>query len=393
MTIGYIPGPLDTLSGEFFPHFVHMRENIAALEKRVDIDVITADRANTWYRVFQKTGFFHLLNRGSLHALRKFLNLIFFLAVYLETRRRIHSRKNDVYLLRFSFSNYLVSRYLRSKDLRVLLEVHALAHVEEKEYGQTWAPPFYFPFIRYLEKRILASAQAMTSVSASLKTSLVDLGVKGKKIHVIHNAVDPIKFARPVDPHKIKRLHHLEDKVVIGYVGSFARYHGIGLLIDVAQRLRNKYEDIAFLLVGRNVHGSDNPQEQVSAIGLSHLFTFTGELPHFEIPEHIAAMDVAVIPDFNNYGSPMKMFEYMAMRKAVLAPDVPCIREVIEPGRTGVLFERGNVGEAVRGLETLIRDEQIRHDLGRRAHAQVMAFHTWDRNAERILQILESMTS
>ena len=176
-------------------------------------------------------------------------------------------------------------------------------------------------------------------------------------------------------------------------MGSFARYHGIGLLIDVAQRLRNKYEDIAFLLVGRNVHGSDNPQEQVSAIGLSHLFTFTGELPHFEIPEHIAAMDVAVIPDFNNYGSPMKMFEYMAMRKAVLAPDVPCIREVIEPGRTGVLFERGNVGEAVRGLETLIRDEQIRHDLGRRAHAQVMAFHTWDRNAERILQILESMTS
>jgi glycosyltransferase involved in cell wall biosynthesis len=125
--------------------------------------------------------------------------------------------------------------------------------------------------------------------------------------------------------------------------------------------------------------------------GLCEVFTFAGEVPHSRIPLYVAAMDIAIIPDFNTYGSPMKLFEYMAMRKAIVAPDVPPIREVIEDGKTGILFERGNVAQALEGIERLIENEQLRHDLGRRARAKVVRSYTWDQNAERIANIAESM--
>jgi glycosyltransferase involved in cell wall biosynthesis len=121
------------------------------------------------------------------------------------------------------------------------------------------------------------------------------------------------------------------------------------------------------------------------------MFTFTGEVPHSEIPVYIAAMDIAIIPDFNTYGSPMKLFEYMAMGKAIVAPDVPPIKEIVEEGKTALVFERKNSIQAVKCIEALIRDKELRNKLGIRARNVVLNSHTWDQNAKRIVSIVGSM--
>lgn len=396
MRIGFIPGALDTLSGEHFPHLIHMRENIRALSKKAEVNVLTADKVNALYLAFQSSGFYERLSHRNMHILRKILHFLFFLMVYLEVRRNINCGKNELFLVRHSFSsNYLIARYLRSKGYKILLEVHALAQVEEKHHGQTYLPEccsyFYFLLVNYLEKKMLGWADRITTVSESLKKSLVDLGVEEKKIHAVHNAVEPDKFLSIADAEELIKKYNLDRNIVVGFVGSFARYHGVEILLDVAERLEKKFENIVFLLVGRNVHGPDNPMENVFTGRFSSVFVFAGEVPHSMIPQHIAAMDIAIVPDFNDYGSPMKLFEYMAMKKAVVAPDVAPIREVVEDGQTALLFERGQADEAARCIERLIEDENLRHAMGRKAHREVMTFHTWDQNAGRIVDIAESM--
>lgn len=391
MRIGFIPGPLDTLSGEHFPHLVHMQDNLKALRKKTEIELIMAEKANNKYLKFCKTRAFSILNRKHMHVLRKLFHLAFFLAVYMEVKKRVKNQQNDVFIVRFSFANYLIARYLHSKSHKLLLEVHALAHVEEREFGQTYAPMFFILMIRYLEKKMLALAHQIITVSGSLRMSLASLGVDSARIQAVHNAVDPELFDYTTNPVDVIRRHNLENKTVVGFVGSFARYHGVRLLLKVAENFQKQDQNAHFLIVGKNVHGTDNIVEEVVASELAPMFTFSGEVPHAMIPSYIAAMDIAMIPDFNNYGSPMKLFEYMAMKKAIVAPKVAPIREVIENGKTGILFERGNVMEAVKGIEMLIKDERLRRDLGQRAYVEVMSYHTWDQNAKRIVQIAELM--
>jgi glycosyltransferase involved in cell wall biosynthesis len=391
MRIGFIPGALDTLCGEHFPHLVHMQENVEALRKKAEISVLTANEAKAWYMRFQKSGLHKILDRKYMHVIRKLLNFVFFLAVYMELKKDINHQQSDIFLVRFCHSNYFIARYLHSRGCKILLEVHRLAHVEEKEYGQSYAPPFYFVITRYLEKEILRRADRITTVSESLKKTLADFGIGVERIHAIPNAVDPDKFKSTTNPNAIIEQYKLEDKIVVGFVGSFARYHGLEILLDIAETVQNKYENIIFLLVGKNVHGSDNAMAKVSARRLSQLFTFTGEVCHSRIPFYIAAMDMAIIPDFNTYGSPMKLFEYMAMGKAIVTPDVPPIREVIEDGQTGILFEKGNVVEAARAIEKLIENEQLRYELGERARLKVIGSYTWDGNAAKIVEIAERM--
>jgi glycosyltransferase involved in cell wall biosynthesis len=367
-----------------------MQENLNALSKKAEISVITADTLNTKYMAFQRSRVYAALNHGYAYLLIKLFHLLFFLAVYLEIKTRIRKQHCELFIVRFSFPNYLIVRYLSSKGSKILLELHGFSHVELKEYGQSYLPPFYISIIRYLERKMLYLSDEIITVSGSLRESVAAFGINKGRIHVIHNAIDPDVFDAAVNPGNIVRQYNIQGQIVIGFVGSFARYHGVHILLDVAESLKNKY-DVHFLMIGRNVHGPDNFAEEVRNSHLSGMFTFTGEVPHATIPLYIAAMDIAVIPDFNTYGSPMKLFEYMAMGKAIVAPDVPPIREVLEHGRTGILFPKGDVSQALEAIDKLIEDEELRNECGRRAYRKVMREHTWDQNAEEVVKIAEQM--
>jgi glycosyltransferase involved in cell wall biosynthesis len=332
-----------------------------------------------------------MLGQKHLHILRKLLHLVFFFAVYLELKRNIDSRSYDLFMVRYSLSNCFILSYLHSKKSRMMLEVHGLAYKEEKQHWRTAVPGWYFVVLAGIEKRLLRWADCLTVVSAAIKDTLVRIGIDEEKIHVVHNGVDLRKFDCHSEPDRVIKEYDLEGKFVVGFVGSFARYHGVEMLVRLAKSLRQRCGNIVFLLVGRNFHGPEDPMAVILKEGLSEAFTFTGEVPHATIPPLIAAMDIGLIPDSNTYGSPMKLFEYMAMRKAVVAVDVPPIREVIKHGQTGILFERGNIGQAEEWIEKLIVDEELRYKLGRQAYLQVVRSHTWARNAERIVQIATAM--
>ncbi len=114
---------------------------------------------------------------------------------------------------------------------------------------------------------------------------------------------------------------------------------------------------------------------------------FSGAVPREEVPDHVAAMDVAVQPDVTDYASPIKLFEYLAMGKAVVAPDKPNIREVVADGQEALLVPPGSAAAMAEALARLHRDAALRRTLGARAARLVSerAYH-WEGNARRVLE-------
>jgi glycosyltransferase involved in cell wall biosynthesis len=99
-------------------------------------------------------------------------------------------------------------------------------------------------------------------------------------------------------------------------------------------------------------------------------------------------MDVAVQPSAPEYACPMKIIEYMAMAKCVVAPDQPNIREIVEDGKNGLLFEAGNAAELKRTLLRALRESEVRQSMGRNAFETVISRRfLWKDNAERALTL------
>ena len=115
--------------------------------------------------------------------------------------------------------------------------------------------------------------------------------------------------------------------------------------------------------------------------------TFTGPVERAQIPAHIAAFDIAVQPHATSYASPMKLFEYMAMERCIVAPDQPNIREIVEHGASASLFEPRDAGQLAARLTELLERPDLRRQLARGARENLdRRGFFWRCNARRALR-------
>lgn len=106
---------------------------------------------------------------------------------------------------------------------------------------------------------------------------------------------------------------------------------------------------------------------------------------HQEVKYFIDLFDIAIMPDSNPFGSPMKIFEYMAMGKALVVPDYEPISDVVIHKHNGLLFRRRNCSDCINVIENFINDKKFRMVTGKNAKKVVFNKHTWNRNIENIL--------
>jgi glycosyltransferase involved in cell wall biosynthesis len=244
---------------------------------------------------------------------------------------------------------------------------------------------------RRIERSVVRRASHVVAVSGVLGERLRQMGVEPGRVHVLHNGVDEQIFRPDIDGAPVRRRLGLEGRTVIGFVGSFAAYHGVDLFLEAAAAVAAARPEVAFLLVGGR---QGNPRyeslrERSAGQVRAGAVVFAGEVAHAEIPSYLAAMDAAVIPMAADYGSPTKTFEYMAMGRAVVAPAVAALREVLQDRRTALLTRPGEAADLARACLELARDPGLRRDLGRAAREAVVARHTWSGNARFIAGLLE----
>jgi glycosyltransferase involved in cell wall biosynthesis len=202
------------------------------------------------------------------------------------------------------------------------------------------------------------------------------------------NAVDLPRF----DPARFDREHlraerGLDGRIVCGHIGAFAHWHGVdGFVEAIANRL-NSVPDLALVFVG---DGKTLPavRELIAARGLSDRVLLPGRVPHDEVASWIACMDYAVLPNSNHYGSPMKLFEFMGMGVAVVAPDYAPVAEVIVDGHTGWLFPRGDAAACVERVLELAQRADERKRVGHAARDYIASERQWRNNAEQLLTLV-----
>jgi len=261
--------------------------------------------------------------------------------------------------------------------------------------GRHWDHVGRLDLLERYERLNLAAAARIFVVSEVERHNLEELGVDPGKIIVNPNGVDPDLFQPGVGGRQLRADLNISDaEVVVGFVGSFGPWHGV---LELAQAIKSipPASPVRFLLVGA---GSLQGEMQSLLAGDDRV-VFTGAVAHSKVPELLDACDILVAPHVpladgsEFFGSPTKLFEYMAMGKAIVASRLGQIGEVLKHGETALLVEAGNVGELSAAIVTLAENIELRQQLGANAREIAVQRHTWKQNAERVLAAYASLSS
>jgi glycosyltransferase involved in cell wall biosynthesis len=302
--------------------------------------------------------------------------------------RAIREFRPDFIYDRYNSYNTAAVNPARRAGVPVMLEVNAPVAYERVAYEHL---QLKMPWLaRRYERYVCSSADHVFTVSTPLKRHLVDrVGVPAERITVLPNGANPATFDPGIDGTAVKARYGVPGKTVIGFVGILRPWHGLEMLLEAFAQLGSARQDLCLLIVG------DGPIEaelkaRAAALGISSRVTFTGRLSHDGVRDHVAAFDIAVSPKATFYASPMKILEYMAMAKPVVAPAMDNIRDIVDAGRTGILFEPDNVPALCQALQQLVDDRALCIRLGRQARAEIESARTWQTNARRVIEQVSS---
>jgi glycosyltransferase involved in cell wall biosynthesis len=208
----------------------------------------------------------------------------------------------------------------------------------------------------------------------------------GVNVTTIPNGVDPGRFP----PELLEARQAATRPFTVGFVGTFKAHHGLDTLVDAFASLRRAERDARLLLVGEGPALS-SVRGRLEELGLSGAARFTGAVPPDQVPSLLSEMDVGVAPypTRRSYVSPLKVFEYLAAGLPVVASGADQIAELVGDGEAGLLVDPESPAALAGALQELASQPERRAQLGRAGRDKVLASHTWDAVAARILGFAE----
>ncbi|HLH42979.1 MAG TPA: glycosyltransferase family 4 protein [Bryobacteraceae bacterium] len=241
-------------------------------------------------------------------------------------------------------------------------------------------------FAAWTERKICNWATKVVVVSGPLRRIMIENGVAESKLCLLPNGVNLRRFRRGRDDRLADSLG-IRDRVAIGFVGWFRRWHGLELLLEGFLESGLWREEAVLMLVGDGPAASELKQ-YVAANRLQDSVIFTGPISHELVPAYLELVDIAVQPAANEYCCPMKILEYMGLGKAIVAPRQENIEELLDNGRTAVLFQPGDARSMARALRALATDSELRARTGGSA---LRAIHErgllWEANARKVIEM------
>lgn len=270
------------------------------------------------------------------------------------------------------------------KNIRHIIEINA--PFREERMAMQGKSLLNF-MIDKAERKQVEFPERVVVVSSALKKYLSEkYPGNDKKIIITPNAIRLQKL--PVDENekiKIKEKYDLKNGLIIGFVGSIFPYHGVDLLIRSFRELLEKHNNCKLLIVG---DGETLPslKKLAGSLNLGNSIVFTGNITNEKVGYYIDLMDICVMPRSNWYGSPVKIFEYGMHGKPIVAPDNAPLRDIMENNKHGLLISSGAPG-LTPALMKLVESESLRKFLGENFRKKVIEEHTWEKMAEKILNL------
>ncbi|MET0106816.1 MAG: glycosyltransferase family 4 protein [Sedimenticola sp.] len=367
--------------------YVHIEEIVTAL-RELGHEVLLVEPNITGSKNFgESSGLVKQIRRflpGFIHEIVEFVYCFY---DYFRLIKAIKEFKPNFIYERYNL--FFPSGIWAKKRLHIplILEVNAPLYDERSNHDSISLNKL----AQWSESYVWRNADFVLPVTRVLADSVVSRKVDPNKIKVIPNGINRKQFSTGIDSEEISKRYGLEDKLVLGFTGFIREWHRLDRVIDVINQSDNKNWHL--LIVG------DGPariklEKQANDLNVNDRVTITGIVERESIVKYVSTFDIALQPDVVSYASPLKLFEYLALGKAIIAPDKENIREILSDGNNALLFEPGNDSDFTEKLLRLCNSESLRRDLSIGALNLVKTEELyWDSNAETIVELYNKLVN
>jgi glycosyltransferase involved in cell wall biosynthesis len=358
---------------------IHVREMCKAFEglgcRVAKVSVYSEERAGQDSRPGLAARIIKTLPAWAYEALELGYNLVGIPRLY----RAVRVNRPLFIYERYSLFNLCGMAVSRLTGTPLVLEVNSPLAWEKSHHGSLVLKRL----AQSLETLIVNQAGRTVAVTAVLKDMLVRQGARPEKIVVMPNAVNLEEFQGLEEPDR-----EPTSPVTLGFAGWFRPWHGLSEMLGALDDHGVFGLGARLLLVGDGPARPD-VEKVIAERGLGQGVTITGPADRTALFGHLASMDIALQPAATAYASPMKLFEYLAAGKALVAPDQANIREVVRDGETALLFAPGDWPGLARRVRELILDADLRRRLGRAGRAWITENNrTWRVNAAKVMDMM-----
>jgi glycosyltransferase involved in cell wall biosynthesis len=357
---------------------VHIDEMIAALERQgVTVPIVQPQREDALKPARKKQVIPKLLYELLEFA---YSGLEFFklaAAILRERPDAIYEREN-IYMLSGVWAARLFS-------LPLLLEVNAPLAQERGKFDGLAMPQF----ARWTEEVAWRSATYVLPVTAVLASTIEKAGVPSSRIVVTSNGVNVEDF-RLVAPQDRPGLpKSFGPGPVLGFVGYVRAWHGLPQVVELLAQ--DRALATANLLVVGDGPGAADLVQRARQLGVADRVWVAGLVERGALAAYISSFDIALQPEVTSYASPLKLFEYMALSRAIIAPDAANIREILTHQVDSLLFEPNNPKSLADAIRLAVADSALRARMGSAAAEKIRAEDiSWARNARRAVSLVRA---
>lgn len=366
--------------------YVHVEEMINALKALGHEIVLVAPAAMEKEEFGADAGMVAWMKRHLPRMLYELLEFAYSVLAYFRLRRAVREHRPDCLYERYNLflpaGVWLKRRY----GLPMLLEVNAPLYQERARYDGIALRRL----AQWSQHTAWLGADYVLPVTRVLGDMVAAAGVPEGHIRVIPNGIDPARFSDAPDTETAQRMLGLQGKLVLGFTGFLRDWHGLDGVIDLIAH--DDASAARHLLVVGDGPARATLEAQARRLGIADRLTITGVVGRDDIARHVAAFDIALQPAVVAYASPLKLFEYLALGRAIVAPAQANILEILSDGQNAVLFEPGNPDALAAAIERVSRDAELRQRIAAGARASITEQGlTWHRNAERVSALFHEL--
>ncbi|MFL6717821.1 MAG: glycosyltransferase family 4 protein, partial [Burkholderiaceae bacterium] len=364
--------------------YVHIEEMIRALRQLGHEVIVVAPPSAETEDFGSDAGMVAWLKRSIPKWMYELMELSYSVVAYRRLARAVREHQPDCLYERYNLFLPAGIWLKRKFGLPMLLEVNAPIFEERARYDglslnglARWSQAYTWKAADY----VLPVTQVLGDIVASY-------GVPRERIVVIPNGINASQFSEAPENHAAKAALGLESNIVLGFTGFVRDWHGLDKVITMIAD--DPPESSRHLLVVGDGPARAALEAQARALNIQHRVSFTGVIGRDEVARYVAAFDIALQPAVVEYASPLKLFEYLALGKAIIGPAQPNLMEILTDGQNAVLFDPKAADGMAAAIGKLSADVALRERMGENARKTISDKRlTWRENAMRAVELFK----
>lgn len=366
---------------------VHIEEMIHALREAGHEVLVVAPMPPVGEgRMGDEVGWVQRLRERLPKWVYEILELAYSLVAYRKLAQAARLFRPDVIYERYNL--YLLSGLMikRRFKLPLLVEVNAPLVDERIKHGGLGLPALG----RWAEALVWRGADVVLPVTEVLAEHVMRCGVPTDRIVVIPNGINESHFARAPSHSAAQAALGWSGATVLGFTGFVRDWHGVDKVVRwIASP---QAPAVARLLVVGDGPARADLEALARSLNVADRVRFTGVVPRDQVPALVAAFDVALQPAVVAYASPLKLFEYLAMGKAVIGPRQPNLEEILSHGDNALLFDAERPGALEDVLTELCSNVALRARIAEGARQTIkLRGLTWGANAAKVVRLAQAL--